>query len=133
MTSKHIEITEDDYRRMVDRIAELENAIKSHRGQKADDRCIEDDDKLYLVLGDGIKCDRRVGCQEEMFKNCQRFIKNRTEDGGPWATYEELEQQVLEYRRQIFKFIAEGYAYQGMMGKITDAMLEVLKKMKESQ
>lgn len=72
------------------RIAELEAAIRKHRNQKADDRCIEDDDELYAVLGDGIKCDRRVGDKFEMLKNCARFIDRRC-DGGGWPTYAELE------------------------------------------
>lgn len=70
----------------------LVNAIKTHREQKADDRCIEDDDRLYEVLGDGIKCDRRVGDQCAMLENCKRFIANRTEGGG-WPSYAELEKQ----------------------------------------
>ncbi len=47
------------------RIRQLENAIRTHRNQKADDRCIEDDDRLYEALGDGVKCDRRVGDQHQ--------------------------------------------------------------------
>lgn len=72
------------------RINELEGAIKKHRAQKADDRCIFDDDELYAVLEDGIKCDRRVGCKADMLKNCERFIENRTEEGG-WKSYSDLE------------------------------------------
>lgn len=72
------------------RVDALEAAIKAHRDQKADDRCIEDDDRLYAVLGDGILCDRRVGSKEEMLHNCARFIDRRTE-GGKWPTYAELE------------------------------------------
>ena len=71
------------------RVTQLENAIRTHRSQKADDRCIEDDDRLYETLGDGIKCDRRVGSKCEMLKNCERFIQNRTEEGH-WRTYQEL-------------------------------------------
>ncbi len=67
----------------------LENAIREHRSQKADDRCIEDDDRLYEALGDGIKCDRRVGCKEDMLKNCARFIERRCE-GGQWPSYATL-------------------------------------------
>jgi hypothetical protein len=73
----------------------LEEAIKEHRSQKADDRCIEDDDRLYASLGDGIKCDRSVGSKEEMLKNCERFIENRCV-GGTWPTYAELERRVKE-------------------------------------
>ena len=69
---------------------EYRAAIISHRSQLADDRCIEDDDRLYAVLRDGIKCDRHVGSKDEMLANCQRFIEQRCESGGPWMTYQEL-------------------------------------------
>lgn len=68
----------------------LKTAIKNHRAQRADDRCIEDDDRLYETLGDGIKCDRQVGSKEDMLKNCARFIDRRCE-AGKWPTYAELE------------------------------------------
>ena len=35
----------------MERIRELQLAIAKHREQKADDRCIEDDDKLYAAMG----------------------------------------------------------------------------------
>lgn len=82
------------------RITELENAIRTHRAQKADDRCIEDDDRLYEVLGDGIKCDRRVGDKDAMLHNCQRFIENRCQGGG-WPTYAELEQTIADLKQQL--------------------------------
>ena len=84
------------------RIKELEDAIKEHRAQKADDRCIEDDDKLYAVLGDGIKCDRRVGNKEEMLKNCARFIENRCQQGG-WKTYQELEKENKKLKEELWE------------------------------
>jgi hypothetical protein len=83
---------------MVNEELQLENdrlraAIIKHRSQKADDRCIEDDDELYAVLGDGIKCDRRVGDKFEMLQNCIRFIRGRCLGGG-WPTYVELEAEI---------------------------------------
>lgn len=75
------------------RIAELENAIRKHRSQKADDRCIFDDDELYEVLGDGIKCDRQIGDKAAMLKNCERFINQRCE-AGKWPSYAELEKEL---------------------------------------
>lgn len=83
-----------------ERIQRLEQAIRAHRSQKADDRCIEDDDRLYDALGDGIKCDRRVGDQEAMFRNCQRFIANRCEGGG-WRSYVELEEERNALRKAM--------------------------------
>jgi hypothetical protein len=73
-------------------LREIAAAIRTHRAQKADDRCIEDDDRLYEALGDGIKCDRRVGNKDEMLANCARFIEHRCESGG-WKTYRELEEE----------------------------------------
>jgi hypothetical protein len=75
--------------RLANRVEVLEDAIRAHRGQRADDRCIEDDDRLYEALGDGVKCDRRVGNKEEMLRNCARFIENRCEEGH-WSSYEDL-------------------------------------------
>lgn len=82
------------------RVAELEAAIREHRSQKADDRCIEDDDRLYAVLGDGITCDRRVGDKGAMLENCRRFIENRCQGGG-WPTYRELEERLAAAHRRV--------------------------------
>lgn len=72
------------------RVSRLEAAIRAHRDQRADDRCIEDDDRLYEALGDGVKCDRRVGDKAEMLRNCERFIDRRCV-GGHWPSYRDLE------------------------------------------
>ena len=82
-------------------IIALRLAIEKHRSQKADDRCIEDDDELYAALGDGIRCDRRVGCKDAMLKNCERFISQRCEGGGPWPSYADLEAENKELRRLV--------------------------------
>lgn len=66
-------------------------AVREHHGQKADDRCVEDDDRLYEAA-DLPPCDRRVGSKEEMLRNCERFIDRRCEGGGPWRSYADLEQ-----------------------------------------
>lgn len=86
-----------------DRIKELEEAIRKHRDYKADDRCIENDDELYSVLDDNIKCDRNVGSKEEMLKNCERYITNRTE-GGKWPTYKELEEKIKALEDEIKQY-----------------------------
>ena len=78
----------------------LKNAIRKHRDQKADDRCVFDDEELYSVLNEPIPCDRRVGSKEEMLKNCKRFIETRCEQGG-WKTYQELEQENKELKLEV--------------------------------
>ncbi len=67
----------------------LASAIAEHHAQKADDRCIEDDDRLYAAAGLP-SCDRRVGDKAAMLRNCERFISRRCE-GGEWPTYAQLE------------------------------------------
>ncbi len=95
----------------IERAMTLENAIKTHRSQLADDRCIEDDDRLYEALGDGIKCDRRVGNPKEMLRNCKRFIRNRCESGG-WPTYQELleeNKKLKELLEVLLRIISRNY------------------------
>lgn len=70
----------------------LHAAIATHHAQKADDRCIEDDDRLYAAAGLP-PCDRRVGDKAAMLRNCERFIDRRCEGGG-WPTYAELESRL---------------------------------------
>ncbi len=71
------------------RYFDLLKAVHKHHDQKADDRCVEDDDKLYEAAGLP-PCDRRVGDKAAMLKNCERFIDKRCEGGG-WPSYKELE------------------------------------------
>ena len=85
----------------------LRAAIRKHRAQKADDRCVEDDDELYAALGDGILCDRRVGDKEAMLRNCARFIERRTTGGG-WPTYAEIEARLALLERHVRTLIGSG-------------------------
>lgn len=90
-------------RRLSAKVKVLRTAIKEHRDVKADDRCIEDDDALYAVLNDGIKCNRDVGSKEAMLKNCARFIENRCK-GGNMPSYAELEAEIYldgQYIKQL--------------------------------
>lgn len=80
-------------------IGKLWSAIEEHHHQKADDRCIEDDDKLYAAAGLP-PCDRRVGDKTAMLANCQRFIENRCQGGG-WKPYAELEVENARLRAKV--------------------------------
>lgn len=96
-----IPLSREFVRKLAIRLAELEAAIRTHRDTKADDRCIEDDDTLYAVLGDGIKCDRRVGDKDAMLENCKRYISQRCEGGGPWITYAQMKDERDEATKQL--------------------------------
>lgn len=77
---------------LTEEVQRLHAAIKEHWSQKADDRCIEDDDKLYAAIGLPPP-DRHVGDKTAMLANCARFIEKRCE-GGKWPSYVELEAQI---------------------------------------
>lgn len=81
------------------RIEELENAIRNHRDQKADDRCWLDDQELYKVLNDGYLGDNTVGDKKAMLKNCERYLENRCSYGN-WRTYAELEAENNRLREE---------------------------------
>lgn len=78
----------------------LLDAIRKHHSQKADDRCVFDDDELYAAAGLP-PVDRRVGDKFAMAQNCLRFIERRCE-GGHWPSYVELERE-LERLRDLIK------------------------------
>lgn len=103
-------------RRLREERDRLRAAIIKHRSQKADDRCIEDDDELYAALGDGIKCDRRVGDKEAMLANCARFIERRCEGGG-WPTYVALEAEASRLR-------ADSDAYHRVMSLLRNTQMD---------
>jgi hypothetical protein len=90
---------------LLNRYNRLHTAVVKHHDQKADDRCWMDDDELYAAAGLP-PVDRRVGDQEEMLKNCKRFIPLRTEGGG-WPSYIQLEKWIIDLRRAINTAIAE--------------------------
>jgi hypothetical protein len=77
----------------------LHKAIAEHHGQRADDRCWLDNDRLYAAAGLP-PADVRVGDQEAMLANCRRYIQRCTEGGG-WPSYAELEAEIARLRRQV--------------------------------
>lgn len=83
-----------------DEVKQLRAAVAEHHSQKAEDRCIEDDDRLYAAFGLP-PCDRRVGSKAEMHANCWRFISQRCESGGPWKSYRELEEEIGQLKANI--------------------------------
>lgn len=83
--------TAQAYNAVCIRLEQFRSAIKDHRDQYSDDRCWMDDQKLYRVLGDGDLGDNHIGDKRAMLENCKRFLDQRCAEGGPWATYAELE------------------------------------------
>lgn len=83
-------------------VRRLRDGIIEHASQKADDLCIEDDEKLHALVG--MKRDTRVGDKEAMLRNCARFIEKRCTGGG-WPTYAQLEFVLKATRLDVGRII----------------------------
>lgn len=103
-------VSDIELERLIESERRLYNAIAEHHRQKADDRCIEDDDRLYAAAGLP-PCDRRVGDKTAMLINCARFIEKRCEGGG-WPTYAELEAENKQLREELAS-VAPGQTWVG--------------------
>lgn len=101
------------------RLVKLEAGIAEHAAQKADDRCIEDDDRLYALVG--AKCDRRVGDKAAMLANCARFIEQRCEGGG-WPTYAELEAARDEFAAQRDRALASEARLREALARVSNVL-----------
>jgi hypothetical protein len=85
--------------KLAEEIERQRAAVVEHHSQKADDRCIEDDTKLYAAFGLP-PADHRVGSKIAMLENCARFIAQRCEGGG-WPSYVKLEARIKELEAEL--------------------------------
>lgn len=80
------------------RVRLLEQGIREHRNQKGDDRCWEDDLKLYQLLPEGVgEADLRLQCPEVMLANCQRYIAHRHNPDLPYVSPQKKLAEVEDY------------------------------------
>ena len=93
------ELVKQFIRYLSQEVQRLRAAVTEHHAQKADDRCWEDDDRLYAAFGLP-PVDRSIGDPTAMLENCKRFIKQRCEGGGPWKSYAELEAEVERLKEE---------------------------------
>lgn len=112
----------EDMEQLVRERDRLKAAIVTHRNQKADDRCVADDDRLYEALGDNVRCDRRVGDKAAMLANCARFIDRRCEGGG-WPSYAELEAERDRFRAGLERIARHNYGSARVMRKTAESVL----------
>lgn len=84
-----------------ERAEKLESAIREHWSQKNDDRCWEDDVKLYAAVPLPESTHHCIGDPAAMLENCKRFIDQRCVKGGLWKSYAELERELTTLRQQL--------------------------------
>lgn len=101
----------------------LRDAVKEHHSPVGDDRCIEDDNKLYAKAGLP-PADVRIGDPFEMIGNCWKFIKNRCIAGGPWISYRGLLEEVGKLRTSRLELLGENEKLKTFVEKV--AMVTVL-------
>lgn len=101
----------------------LLDAIREHHDQKADDRCIEDDTKLYAVAGLE-PADHHVGDPEAMLANCARFIKNRCQ-AGKWPNYVDLERQLAEANASLITVRGQCIELAATAGRVAELEAKV--------
>lgn len=76
-------------------VDQLRTAIRSHRDQRGDDRCWQDDETLYAVLPEGFTAPARDSSVE--LANCQRYIACRHNPGTEYVS----PQREIERLRKI--------------------------------
>jgi hypothetical protein len=68
--------TADMIRKLITAYSHLIKGIRDHRDQHGDDRCWEDDAKLYALLGEG-EADTALPPKAEFLASCERFYEQR--------------------------------------------------------
>jgi len=82
---------------------ELREAIRTHRDERGDDRCWEDDERLYKALPEGYAPPERDTSVE--LENCKRYISCRrnpnTEYISPQREIEKLQEEIKYLKERI--------------------------------
>jgi hypothetical protein len=71
--------------------------IKDVHGQRADDLCWMDIDRIFTAAGLPVP-DRSVGDKDAMLKNCERFVRDHCIGKVSWQSYADLEAERNTYR-----------------------------------
>ena len=85
---------------IVNRIIELESAVRKHRDQRGDDRCWLDDQELYKVLGDNDLGNNSLPPKDKFLKNCENYYNKRCKNAD-WPSYQQLEEKLNKIKEII--------------------------------
>jgi hypothetical protein len=70
-------------------VKRLQEAIRTHRDARGDDRCWLDDQALYAALPEGTQPNTTLPPEEKFLANCRRFWQARQNPGCPYETEED--------------------------------------------
>lgn len=87
---------------VLDDYEKLKTAIKTHRDQKADDRCWMDDYALWATLPDTVPFDITMPPKDKFLENCARYYETRCREGN-WPSYKELEEKISRLRSVLIQ------------------------------
>ena len=110
----------------------LRDAIRKHRDQRGDDRCVNDDYELYQALGEPIPAHAcQLNAPDIMIEDCKRFIESRHDPAKPYLSpqrrIDELQtglRQAIELEREECAKIAEAEAATCSQKRVTSGDLE---------
>lgn len=86
--------------------ARLMAAITDVHGQRGDDLCWMDTDRIFAAAGLPVP-DRRVGDKNAMLANCARYVETMCAGGG-WRSYAELEADNERLRAALRRVVERG-------------------------
>src|ERR1700733_2514255 len=89
---------ENEDKTLLNRIRELEDAIRKHMSQKLDDRCWLDDAELYKVIGGPNPEECALPPEDVFLANCKRYHQSRQPNNLPYAP---VHTRKIEYGRLL--------------------------------
>lgn len=114
----HLRKDREEARIQLDQLLQV---IREVHSAHADDLCWMDIDKIFLAAGLPVP-DRKVGDKEAMLGSCRRYVETMCAGGG-WKSYEELEKELEESRRECVNWQE---SYRELEQELTRAMRTVL-------
>lgn len=81
----------------------LLKVIKEVHSTYGDDLCWMPQNNLDLIFeAAGLPIpNREVGDQEAMLKNCKKYVGEVCKGGGPWRSYQEINEENIQLRRLV--------------------------------
>lgn len=93
----------------MDRITQLEEAIRKHRDAKGHDRCFENDLELYKLLPEGLSEDytTKLPSKEEFLEGCSNYYQSQCLNLSKYGWFFNDEDDTFEYYGRYDVWVVE--------------------------